>query len=84
MNTDGNDLFTVVWAGNCYVRVKHEWHEYEFPVSSDRKKVGDCWITPAAAFLPQLDPEQSLSDAVKHSRAARAAAERFLNLGKQL
>jgi hypothetical protein len=75
MSADNDDSFAVSMHGDSFVCVRHkkEGCEHEFGISDGQlSKV--CSITPAR----QLDPEQSLLDADRHSVAARAAAERFL------
>jgi hypothetical protein len=68
--------FKIWWESN------HSFVGLEYPDGEghlfpwDGKQLGEDWMTPAAASLP-LDPEHSLSEAVKHSPAARAAAETF-------
>jgi len=77
MGANADDPFEVSWAGDHYLIVAHkEGDKHRFRI--DGRRIVDEWITPAAAFTKHLDAEQSLSDAKKHSAAARAAAEDFL------
>jgi len=72
------DSFAASRAGNRYVLVTHnDGHEYDC-WSPDDRRIEEVWTTPAGAFLPHLDPEQSLMEAEKHIPAARAVAEEFL------
>jgi len=74
----GNDPFVVFWKGNHHVCARHKEGD-EHVMSWDGRQLGDDWMAPAADFLPHLNPEQSLSEATKHSKAARVAAEAFVH-----
>ena len=78
MSTDDDGPFAVFCDGN-HVRATHKKDGDEHVMPWDGRQLGEDWITPAAAFLPHLDPEQSLLEAMKHSEAARAAAEEFVH-----
>jgi hypothetical protein len=73
-----DDLLVCSWESNRnYVRVIHRDGD-EHVMTWDGKRLGNDWMTPAATFLSYLDPEQSLTEAQKHSPAARTAAERLV------
>ena len=78
MRTDDGDQFAVRSESNgSYVCARHpDGDEHLF--CWDGKQLVEDDMTPAAGFLPHLDPECSLSEAVKHSRAAKVAAEKFV------
>jgi hypothetical protein len=79
MSIDDDDQFVVFWAGNHHVCARHKKEGDEHEMPWDGRRLGEDWITPAAAFLPHLDLERSLLEAMKHSEAARAAAEVFVH-----
>ena len=79
MDSNDDDQFVVFWQGDHRVCARHKKEGDEHVISWDRRRLGEDWLTPAAAFLPHLDAEWSLSEAMKHSEAARAAAEAFVH-----
>jgi len=80
MSTDDDQFASRLESNGSYVCARHlDGDEHLF--AWDGRQLGEDWMTPTAAFL-RLDPERSLSEARKHSPAARLAAEKFVQLSR--
>lgn len=76
MSTD--DEFKCRWESNRnFVRAIHRDGD-EHLMAWDGKQLGPDWMTPLAALAPTADEQRSMTEAERHSGAAKKAVEEFI------